>query len=174
MGYGLLKYVTGEEGVRERVRGMGETEVAFNYLGQLDGGLSGQSTLFSQASESTGEVQSKQGLRHNLLEINGGISGGRLRVFWSYSENIHRRSTIKAVADEFIEELRKLIAHCRRPEAGGYTPSDFPLARIKQSQLDQLVGTNRQVEDIYPLSPMQQGMLFHTLYAPESGMYCFR
>ena len=27
------------------------------------------------------------------------------------------------------------------------------------------------IEDAYPLSPMQQGMLFHSLYAPESGMY---
>jgi amino acid adenylation domain-containing protein len=30
---------------------------------------------------------------------------------------------------------------------------------------------NKNVEAIYPLSPMQQGMLFHTLYAPNSGMY---
>ncbi|MGF1540613.1 MAG: amino acid adenylation domain-containing protein [Pleurocapsa sp.] len=30
---------------------------------------------------------------------------------------------------------------------------------------------NKNIEAIYPLSPMQQGMLFHTLYAPESGMY---
>jgi len=27
------------------------------------------------------------------------------------------------------------------------------------------------VEDFYPLSPMQQGMLFHTLYSPNSGVY---
>jgi len=27
------------------------------------------------------------------------------------------------------------------------------------------------IEDIYPLSPMQQGMLFHSIYAPESGEY---
>ncbi len=31
--------------------------------------------------------------------------------------------------------------------------------------------TNKQIEDIYPLSPMQQGMLFHSLYAPNSGVY---
>ncbi len=28
-----------------------------------------------------------------------------------------------------------------------------------------------QIEDIHPLAPMQQGMLFHSLYAPRSGMY---
>ena len=27
------------------------------------------------------------------------------------------------------------------------------------------------VEDIYPLSPMQQGMLFHSIYTPHSGAY---
>lgn len=30
---------------------------------------------------------------------------------------------------------------------------------------------NKNIESIYPLSPMQQGMLFHTLYEPESGVY---
>jgi amino acid adenylation domain-containing protein len=29
----------------------------------------------------------------------------------------------------------------------------------------------RNIEAMYPLSPMQQGMLFHSLYAPESGVY---
>jgi amino acid adenylation domain-containing protein len=29
----------------------------------------------------------------------------------------------------------------------------------------------KNIEDIYALSPMQQGMLFHSLYAPETGVY---
>ncbi|NLG50016.1 MAG: amino acid adenylation domain-containing protein, partial [Chloroflexi bacterium] len=29
----------------------------------------------------------------------------------------------------------------------------------------------RNIEAIYPLSPMQEGMLFHSLYAPDSGVY---
>jgi len=31
--------------------------------------------------------------------------------------------------------------------------------------------SKENIEDIYPLSPMQQGMLFHSLYSPESGEY---
>jgi microcystin synthetase protein McyB len=30
----------------------------------------------------------------------------------------------------------------------------------------------KNVESIYPLSPMQEGMLFHSLYTPNSGVYC--
>src|SRR5688572_1573003 len=28
----------------------------------------------------------------------------------------------------------------------------------------------REIEDAYPLSPMQQGMLFHSLYAAQTGV----
>ena len=31
--------------------------------------------------------------------------------------------------------------------------------------------TNELIEDIYPLSPMQQGLLFHSLYSAGSGVY---
>ncbi len=42
---------------------------------------------------------------------------------------------------------------------------------MTQAELDALPLAPRQVEDIYPLSPMQQGMLFHTLYEQQAGSY---
>ncbi|ESA35630.1 amino acid adenylation domain protein [Leptolyngbya sp. Heron Island J] len=33
------------------------------------------------------------------------------------------------------------------------------------------VMTKRNIEDIYPLSPLQQGLLFHTLYSAQPGVY---
>ena len=48
--------------------------------------------------------------------------------------------------------------------------SDFPLARLDQETLARVVGESRDIEDIYPLTPLQQGMLFHNLYEPEAGI----
>jgi len=47
----------------------------------------------------------------------------------------------------------------------------FPLVKLSQQKLEKLIGGDETVEDIYPLSPMQHGMLFHSLYAPEVGAY---
>jgi non-ribosomal peptide synthase protein (TIGR01720 family) len=60
---------------------------------------------------------------------------------WSYSEAVHRQETIERVAESFTSALRKIIAHCQSPEAGGYTPSDFPETDLSQSELDDLIAS---------------------------------
>lgn len=46
--------------------------------------------------------------------------------------------------------------------------------QIEQPKSQQAKSPNKtkNIESIYPLTPMQQGLLFHSLYAPESGVYC--
>src|SRR3982074_202923 len=39
------------------------------------------------------------------------------------------------------------------------------------SETDTAASELANLEDLYQLSPMQQGMLFHTIYAPQSGVY---
>jgi amino acid adenylation domain-containing protein/non-ribosomal peptide synthase protein (TIGR01720 family) len=167
LGYGVLRYL---DEVRADLPASSRAEMSFNYLGQFDQVL-GESSFFGLARESPGESLSSQGRRPYLVGITGAVSGGRLGVAFTYSEAFHRRSTIEGFANGFAEALRGLVAHCESPDAGSYTPSDFPLARLDQAGLDRVLGGDRDVEDLYPLSPMQQGLLFHTLMAPESGMY---
>jgi amino acid adenylation domain-containing protein/non-ribosomal peptide synthase protein (TIGR01720 family) len=137
VGYGVLKYLGADEGLRERLRGTREAEVSFNYLGQFDQVLGGSE--FSAAPESTGAVQDARGMRPHLLAINGMVVDGQLRMTWGYSEAMHRRESVEYVAGEFIEVLREIVEHCRNEEAGGYTPSDFPLANLDQESLDSLL-----------------------------------
>src|SRR5262249_10558560 len=68
----------------------------------------------------------------------------------------------------FTSSLRRLIAHCMSPGVFGYTPSDFPLAKLDQASLDRHFGTTRGLTGVYPLSPLQAGMLFHALQDPGS------
>jgi len=138
IGYGLLRYLREDEEVGVQLRALPQAEVSFNYLGQLDQVLDEASPL-GPARESAGPSFSLQGQRRHLLNVNGAIVGGRLRVGWSYSEAIHRQKTVERVAEAFIEALRAIITHCRSPEAVGYTPSDFPDVELSQEEIDALV-----------------------------------
>src|SRR5581483_5660207 len=75
------------------------------------------------------------------------------------------------LAEEMLQALRQIIDHCADPLAGGCTPSDFPLAQLHQADVDRLAGDGRTVEDIYPLTSLQAGMVFHSLVDSDSAPY---
>ncbi|MGG0815881.1 non-ribosomal peptide synthase/polyketide synthase [Paenibacillus alvei] len=166
IGFGILRYLSEDPEMRAESWSQPDAEVIFNYLGQFDQLVAG-SAFFDKVELE----QSIGGNRRHVLDVYGMVSDGELQMVWEYSENLHQRTTIERLADEFMSALRNLIAHCLAPEAGGITPSDFPLANVTQMELDRLYAGDGAIEDIYPLSPTQQGMLFHTLLSPGSGMY---
>jgi non-ribosomal peptide synthase protein (TIGR01720 family)/FkbM family methyltransferase len=138
IGYGLLRYLSEDGAVARRLQALPQPEVSFNYLGQFDQVLP-MSSPFAWAGESIGSPRSLRERRRDLLAVNGRISGGRLQMNWTYGEKLHRRTSIEYLAQAFIEALRALITHCQSPDAGGYTPSDFPLAKLNQQQLDKII-----------------------------------
>ena len=144
LGYGVLRYLS-DEG--EKLQGLPQAEVLFNYLGQTDQVMS-QSSLFAPAQESTGSARSLQGGRVYLLEVVAIVVGGQLQVNWTYSEATHQRATVEKLANSFIKALRSLITHCQSPESAGFTPSDFPQAKLNQQDLDKfLTKFNREAEE---------------------------
>ncbi|WP_414584620.1 amino acid adenylation domain-containing protein [Scytonema sp. PCC 10023] len=180
IGYGLLRYLSRDAEIAAKLQALPQAQISFNYLGQFDQVLNTSSGI-QLATECTGSSQSLHGNRTHLLDLNGIIIGNQLQINWTYSTNVHEHATIEHLAQEFLLTLRELIAHCLAPQSGGYTPSDFSLVKLNQLELDQVLAslklkqelgqTNwKNIEDIYPLSGMQQGMLFHSLYAPSSGV----
>src|SRR5207247_835646 len=149
LGYGVLRFL-GEESVATKLAQAAAAEISFNYLGQSDQ-LLPSSAPWGLAAESSGPAMSRLAPRFHLLDVNGGVAGGRLRLNWTYGGQIYRRETIVRLAEDFLAALREIISHCLSIEAGGYTPSDFPLARLDQQALDRLLGQDRNVEDVYGL-----------------------
>ena len=68
------------------------------------------------ARESSGHARSPRQTRRYLLEVNGSILEGNLRLDWTFNENIHRLSTIERVAQRCMDGMRSLIAHCQSPQ----------------------------------------------------------
>jgi non-ribosomal peptide synthase protein (TIGR01720 family) len=137
IGYGVLRYLHPDPAVRAALHGLPQAEVSFNYLGQWDAMLS-DGSLLRPAQEGSGPPHSPLGRRPHLLEVNGWVAGGRLQLQWTYSQQVHRRVTVERLAQGFLEALQALIAHCQSPEAGGFTASDFPLARLRAQTLNKL------------------------------------
>lgn len=138
IGYGIWRYLSIDESDRNQLQAFPQAEVSFNYLGQFD--QTQLATLgWKYAQESSGFIHSPKGQRRHLLTVNGLVVEGRLKVEWQYSEHFHSWATVENLANEYIEALKTIIAHCLSPEAGGYTPSDFPEVEFSQEALDELL-----------------------------------
>ncbi len=167
LGYGALRYL-GDPAMRAELAALPQPRITFNYLGQFDRQFD-DAALFVPSTEGNGLAQDPSAPLGNWLTVEGQVYGGELALSWGFSREMFNTATIQRLADDYAQELNALIEHCCGVEVPQATPSDFPLARISQVQLDELsVAT---LKDLYPLSPMQQGMLFHTLYEPQVGAY---
>jgi amino acid adenylation domain-containing protein/non-ribosomal peptide synthase protein (TIGR01720 family) len=169
MSYGVLRYLSEQPERRNTLSALAHSQISFNYLGQLDQVVAGDG-LLSQATESPGEEIAPAGMRAYLLEISGRVQNGELVLAVRYSHAIHDQATIERLINQLVQEIGTIIEHCSDLSHAAYTPSDFPLARLTQEQLDTLL-PKKGVEAVYPCSPVQEGMLFHSLYEPGSWVY---
>ncbi|MCP4420911.1 MAG: non-ribosomal peptide synthetase, partial [Chloroflexi bacterium] len=118
IGYGVLTQIGGNI--------LPKGDMLFNYLGRFDRGIEAD---FEFAHEPTGNDVSLKGQRDHLIDINGAITKGQLRLNWSYSGDCYKEKTIQNLAENYKCHLQQLIRHCQRGQQG-VTPSDFPLADI--------------------------------------------
>ncbi|RLK61737.1 non-ribosomal peptide synthase protein (TIGR01720 family)/amino acid adenylation domain-containing protein [Actinokineospora cianjurensis] len=160
LGYEALRYVKGS------LDHTPEPEIAFNYLGRWDAGDGSGDLLRDQVADP--ERQGPVMPRSHLIDVTAAVTDGVLTLDWEYAPGIHDEATVRGVAERMVAALREIVAHCAEPGAGGRTPSDFPLARLAQSEVDVLVGDGSDIADIYPLTPLQAGMLFHGLLDADS------
>ncbi|WP_433234970.1 amino acid adenylation domain-containing protein [Actinomadura nitritigenes] len=157
-------------------------QIGFNYHGRLDvdenrgpRATAVGNALWRPTGGPTGAHQDAETRLPYLLDFTAAVTDGRLHVHLTYPVTRYRRETADALTAHFLHALSRIVAHTEQVALnapGAATPSDFPLATLAQAQIDDLVATTDFViEDAYPVSPMQHGMLFHTLLAPSSGVY---
>lgn len=168
IGYEILYYLA-EKSIREQIASKPRAQVSFNYLGQFEQVLE-KHQLFKISEVNTGPGRDLSGIRSHLLEIDCMIVDKKLYIEWKYSSNKHLPETIEQLANGFVHNLKHIIQYCQTNDHIFFTPSDFPLASIDQKKLDEWGKRYNTVEDIYTLSPVQQSMIFHHIYSPDSSV----
>ncbi|MBJ6641535.1 amino acid adenylation domain-containing protein [Streptomyces sp. DHE7-1] len=166
LGYGVLRHLARDE----RLTGAPGPGITFNYLGRFDWSAD-TGALVGSVPGGLGGAEAPGTERPHLLDVVARVEDDRLEITWYYSAGRHRAETVTSLAEGMLRALGDIVAHCAQPHAGGRTPSDFPLARLDQAAVDRIAGNGRDVADIHPLTPMQAGMLFHSLLDDDSRTY---
>jgi amino acid adenylation domain-containing protein/thioester reductase-like protein/non-ribosomal peptide synthase protein (TIGR01720 family) len=165
--YGVLRYLGSSEQAAQLTA---TPPFSFNYLGRLS--LEPAQHGFQASSGPRGHERDPSAQLGYELDLCAHVSDEQLQLALMYSGQRFATSRMQALGERILAALRELLEHCLAPGSFGYTPSDLPLARLTQPELDRKLGTRRDVADLYPLTPLQQGMLFHSLLDPSGGTYC--
>ncbi|MBU9709582.1 amino acid adenylation domain-containing protein [Paenibacillus sp. AK121] len=159
IGYGILKYLAEVSPALCEV----DPEISFNYLGQFDQDMKGNDLQSSPYSG--GMPLSPTMARTYTLDFGGIISGGQLGLTISYSRTSYRPETIERLASLLESSLREILKHCIHKEHPELTPSDISYKGMRVEELDSLLsemGATGEIDNVYTLTPMQKGMLFHS------------
>lgn len=142
--------------------------IVFNYLGQFDTDIS--TKHFSMAGESIGRPIAPEASRSHPFEIVAVVKDKQLSVSIYYSGSQYNREKIDLLMACYKESLTALIACCEGLTRTYLTPADLHYKGLTVRELDAL---QRQyaIQDIYPLSPAQEGILYHALLHPSSPDY---
>ncbi|MGB0521647.1 MAG: amino acid adenylation domain-containing protein [Flammeovirgaceae bacterium] len=176
MAYQAMRYLHPSEEIRNSLQ-VEQWDVLFNYLGQFDN-LSQKENRLQISSEKTGQGFGDATPFHHHFMINSLITDGQLEVTWSYSDEMYESETVQQLAQAFIQNLSKLIEACKGKEHHP-TPADYGLAgKVSAKELDYFLAQHvegiprrESIADIYPLSPIQEGLLFHGLFDSSSTAY---
>ena len=167
--YGLLRYLNPEVELPEC-----DPPIGFNYLGRLGAAateLSDELWRVSPEDLSLTAVAAAvpMPLAHTV-ELNASTMdtevGPHLHATWTWATSALDHAAVGRLSRLWFDALAGICAHVRGG-GGGLTPSDIAPARLSQHQIDEL-HQHYRIADVLPLTPLQQGLLFHASAARAS------
>lgn len=179
IGYGLLRYLNEE--TAPILAKLPTPQIGFNYLGRVFAGTPepipavGWMPVHDDSDLAGGELAGTQNPDMPIsavLDISALTreerGRPRLRAIWSYPAGILTGDEVRQIADSWCRVLTALATHTRHPGAGGRTPSDLDLVKLAQPEIERLEHRYPSLSDVWPLTPLQKGLLFHALVSEDS------
>jgi len=162
IGYGLLRYLNPETApVLSRLP---KPQIDFNYLGRFP---VAETADWTPAESFSGGLDPEMAF-HHPLQVDSMVleraAGPELTAVWTWMPGIFPEKDVRLIADGWFHMLEALVQHSEQAGAGGLSPSDVPLVALSQTEIDRFESQHGEIEDILPLTPVQEGMLFYAFY----------
>ncbi|MEU6298724.1 amino acid adenylation domain-containing protein, partial [Streptomyces erythrochromogenes] len=167
IGFGLLRHLNPT--TAGELSALPVPQLCFNYLGRAvrsATGADGWAVDPSFRFETAG-LDATRPLAHVLtvdVLVQDGADGPELTATLTWPDKLLSVERVRELSDDWFKALRVLAEHAARPGSGGRSPSDVPLVALGQDALEHLEECTPGLVDIVPLSPLQEGMLFHAEY----------
>ncbi|MFF0885027.1 amino acid adenylation domain-containing protein [Streptomyces sp. NPDC003456] len=174
MGYGLLRHLNPETGAvlaTER-----RPRIGFNYLGRASGadipeelrglGWAPDTTHPDLIAAPDADMPVLSALEINTVAA-GTPGGEELTAYFGFPTGVLSRQEVTELAGLWVQALTALARHATAPDAGGLTPSDAPLVRVRQTEIDTWEARLGPLAEVWPVTPVQSGLLFHSMLAAE-------
>ncbi len=175
IGFGLLRYLNRD--TAEQLRSLPVGQISFNYLGRVSGGGVPNEMPGAQWSpcRRLGDIAAPGDAdlpANGVVDINAIVTddgeGPVLGATFTFPTGAIARTDVQDLTEQWCAALAALATHAQTPDAGGLTPSDLPLITARQSDIDRWEAAYPAVTDVWPLTPLQSGLLFHALLAASS------
>lgn len=163
IGYGLLEQTSG-------LHGHAKAQLTFNYLGQFDNATS-HSALFTLSDKTAGKAMNDADHLPYLLEMAAQVRNGQLEIELNYSQLHYDEVVVSQWLESICAHLKALVQFAGQLEQPLYSAVDFPLASLNRATTQTLVRHYPQLEDIYDLTAMQQGLMYHTISSDSGHTY---
>ncbi|MCX7569417.1 amino acid adenylation domain-containing protein [Tumebacillus sp. DT12] len=155
-----------------------DTTLSENKHGQHPASETGVDVIFygSLSSFNTSVLTSIRPHAHGTVTgtrvvIHGFLFQERLHILFQYSTEVVDLQAIQTLAARLETELQNLHDHCRQQTDPVLSVGDFPLANVKTEDYRWLSSRYEDIEDLYPLTPVQAGMVYHNLTSAQPDLY---
>ncbi|MFF1698766.1 amino acid adenylation domain-containing protein [Streptomyces sp. NPDC058257] len=171
LGFGLLRHLNPE--TAPVLAALPRPQIGFNYLGRFTTDTANGAAAPWQLSGSEaigGSIDPETPVLHTLeasAAVQDTPDGPELTVTLSWPTGLLDDAEAAELGHVWEQVLGGLAAHATDPGAGGHTPSDFPLLDLTQHNVTELESVPGELADVWPLSPLQEGMLFHATFDEE-------
>ncbi|WP_309500775.1 condensation domain-containing protein, partial [Streptomyces shenzhenensis] len=175
IGYGLLRYLNPR--TEAVLAGGSRPELCFNYLGRYTTGDEGDWAVLSDPDLTLPVADADMALPHPLAlnaVTEDGPAGPRLLASWTWASRHFEAGQVEALGRTWFRMLRALVAHGTGTDHGTPISSDTVLhalmpEALTDRELTRVAGRwpGHRVADVLPLTPLQEGLLFHSSYQSD-------